>query len=72
MKRYLFLLNSSLVVAILSAIIVFWTEPSWAQMLTLNLGEEGGDATAQIIQLVALMTILTLAPSILIMVIVLR
>lgn len=57
-----------LVVASSIAVSIFLAEPAWSQMLTLNLGEEGGDATAQIIQLVALMTILTLAPSILIMV----
>ncbi len=39
-----------------------------AQTLSLNLGEEGGEATARLVQLVALITVLSLAPSILIMV----
>ncbi len=39
-----------------------------AQTLTLDLGEGGGEATARIVQLIALMTVLTLAPSILVMV----
>jgi flagellar biosynthetic protein FliP len=43
-------------------------EPAWAQSITLNLGEEGGGATGRIIQLVVLVTILSLAPSILVMV----
>ena len=47
---------------------VFAAGPAWAQSITLNLGEEGGQATSRIIQMVALVTVLSLAPSILIMV----
>ncbi len=46
----------------------FAAGPAWAQSITLNLGEEGGQATSRIIQMVALVTVLSLAPSILIMV----
>ena len=42
--------------------------PADAQTLSLDMGEGGGDATGRIVQLVVLMTILSLAPSILIMV----
>ncbi len=39
-----------------------------AQVLTLDMGKQGGSATKRVIQLVALITILSLAPSILLMV----
>ena len=39
-----------------------------AQTLSLNMGSSGGTATAHIVQLVILMTVLSLAPSILVMV----
>lgn len=39
-----------------------------AQTLSLDLGEGGGDATGRIVQLIALITVISLAPSILIMV----
>ena len=44
------------------------SDPAAAQSLTLDLGEGGGAATARIVQLVALITVLSLAPSLLIMV----
>ena len=49
------------------AILVFG-DPAAAQTITLNLGEEGGQATGRIVQLVVLVTVLSLAPSILVMV----
>ena len=42
--------------------------PASAQMISLDLGDQQGSATARIIQLIALTTVLSLAPSILIMV----
>ena len=42
--------------------------PADAQTFALDLGDGGGDATGRIVQLVVLMTILSLAPSILIMI----
>lgn len=42
--------------------------PADAQTFSLDLGAGGGDATGRIVQLVVLMTILSLAPSILIMI----
>ena len=50
------------------AVAAFAAGPALAQSLTLNLGEEGGQATGRIIQMVALVTVLSLAPSILVMV----
>jgi len=48
--------------------IVLCNEPALAQAITLDLGEDGnGTVAGRIIQLVALLTILSLAPSILIM-----
>lgn len=41
---------------------------SWAQAINIDLGAKSGTATGQIIRLVALLTILSLAPSILMMV----
>ena len=41
---------------------------AWGQTLSLDLGEGGGDSTGRIVQLIALVTVLSLAPSILVMV----
>jgi flagellar biosynthetic protein FliP len=48
--------------------LVAGSDPAAAQSLTLDMGEGGGTATARIVQLVALITVLSLAPSLLIMV----
>ena len=48
--------------------VLAWVEPAAAQSLSLDLGEGGGSTANTIVQLVALVTILTLAPSILVMV----
>ena len=42
--------------------------PALAQSITLDLGEEGGDTTGRIIQMLILITVLSVAPSILIMI----
>jgi len=42
--------------------------PASAQTISLDMGAGGGDATGRIVQLIALMTVLSLAPSILVMV----
>lgn len=41
--------------------------PALAQSININLGDNGGSATAQIVRLIGFLTIITLAPSILIM-----
>ncbi len=48
--------------------IVAITDPAAAQTLTLDVGEPGGSTTARIIQLLAIITLLSLAPGILVMV----
>ncbi|HUA53357.1 MAG TPA: flagellar type III secretion system pore protein FliP [Candidatus Sulfotelmatobacter sp.] len=42
--------------------------PAFAQTLSFDMGDGGGSTTARIIQLIALLTVLSLAPSILVMV----
>ncbi len=62
-------IKSAVVLSIAAAAgLVLLADGAWAQSLTLNLGEEGGEATARLVQLVALITVLSLAPSILVMV----
>ena len=46
----------------------FWAGPALAQSLTLDLGQPGGSTTARLIQMVLLITILSLAPGLLVMV----
>ncbi len=48
--------------------LLFWMAPAWSQSLTLDLGEPGGSTTARLIQLVLLITVLSLAPGLLVMV----
>ncbi|MFY7778785.1 MAG: flagellar type III secretion system pore protein FliP [Elstera sp.] len=47
---------------------LLWTDPAMAQALTLDLGDGGGSTTGRIIQTMAVLTVLSLAPSILMMV----
>lgn len=48
--------------------VLFWAEPSFAQSINIDLGEDGdGSVTGRVVQLVILLTVLSLAPSILIM-----
>ena len=51
-----------------AAVLLIWSDSAFAQSLNLDLGEAGGEATARIIQLVALITVLSIAPAILVMV----
>ena len=46
---------------------IAWAEPALAQSLSLDLGGETGSATGRIVQLIVLITILSLVPSILVM-----
>lgn len=57
MKRVLFFM-----------LILFAAEPALAQTMSLDMGEGGGSATSRILQMIALLTVLSLAPSILMMV----
>jgi len=51
----------------LALVLIWLSNPATAQSLNLDLGGAGGEATGRIIQIVALVTVLSLAPSILIM-----
>ncbi|MFN8722995.1 MAG: flagellar type III secretion system pore protein FliP [Rhodospirillales bacterium] len=51
-----------------AALLLFLAGPAAAQDLSLNLGQGGGSTTARVIQLLAVLTIISLAPSILVMV----
>ena len=55
------------IIITLVAILILFTEPVGAQQLNLDFGQ-GADATGRIVQTIALITVLSLAPSILIMV----
>ncbi|MBR1946005.1 MAG: flagellar type III secretion system pore protein FliP [Alphaproteobacteria bacterium] len=44
------------------------TVPAWAQSVNIDLGDSGGSSTARIVQLVLLLTVLSVAPSILVMI----
>ena len=50
------------------AVIASMAEPVAAQSLNLDFGDGGGSSTGRIVQIIALMTIITLAPSLLVMV----
>ncbi len=53
----------------LALLTLLWVEPSFAQEFSIDLGDElDGSTTSRLLQLVALITVLSLAPSILVMV----
>lgn len=51
----------------LGAVLIGFAEPAAAQSISLDFGQ-GGEATGRIVQIIALITVLTLAPSILVMI----
>jgi flagellar biosynthetic protein FliP len=61
MKRVL--LSASVIAALLT---LPFSHSAWAQSLTLDLGGGGGSATGRIVQLLMLLTVLSLAPAILV------
>ncbi len=67
MKLKTFLVSYGIGAAVLTVAALFGAGDALAQTFSLDLGPGGGDATARIVQLVALITILSLAPAILIM-----
>ena len=58
----------ALVAPTLVALALLCAEPAAAQSLSLDLADSGPSATGRIVQLLALLTVLSLAPSILVMV----
>ncbi|WNJ99067.1 flagellar type III secretion system pore protein FliP [Thalassospiraceae bacterium LMO-JJ14] len=68
MKLKTFIISYAATGIALSLALLFGAGDALAQTFSLDLGQGGGEATARIVQLVALITVLSLAPSILIMV----
>ena len=68
MKLKTFLASYGLSALALTVAVLFGAGDALAQTFSLDLGQGGGDATARIVQLIVLITVLSLAPSILIMV----
>jgi len=60
--------KSAVLAIVLIAVALLVADPAAAQSLSLDFGEDSGAATARIVQLVALITVLSLAPSLLVMV----
>lgn len=54
--------------SLMVGVYLIFSDSVWAQAVNIDLGEEGGSTTRRVLQLVALLTILSIAPSILIMV----
>ncbi len=68
MKLKAFLITYGVSAAALTIAVLLGAGDAMAQTFSLDLGPGGGEATARIVQLVALITVLSLAPSILVMV----
>ena len=62
-KKFFIILSPLFLAFIL---VIFATDEALSQSLTLDIGEPGGSATARIIQLVALIAVLSLAPGLLV------
>ena len=60
--------HMGLFITVLFALLIFFSDPAFSQALTLNLGDQSGSATAKIIQLILIVTVLSIAPSLLLMV----
>jgi flagellar biosynthesis protein FliP len=67
LKRAAFGAAIAFIASFAAGLALFWTSPGLAQSFNLDLGD-GGTSTGRIIQLFILMTVLSLAPSILVMV----
>jgi flagellar biosynthesis protein FliP len=68
MTNKLLVTRIALACALILGALIFGNDTAMAQTFSLDLGQTGGDSTARIVQLVALITVLSVAPSILIMV----
>lgn len=62
------LASLSLAIVLAGALIALNAAPLAAQSLNLDLGEGGGSSTSRLVQIIGLVTVLSLAPSILVMV----
>lgn len=67
-KQRALLITSFFISLIAAGTLVFWPDHAWAQNINIDFGQDGdGTVTGRIVQMVALLTVLSLAPSILIM-----
>jgi len=66
-RPLLWIVASGVLTVGLVMITIWLSNPATAQSLNIDLGGAGGEATGRIIQIIALVTVLSLAPSILIM-----
>ncbi|MEX2451006.1 MAG: flagellar type III secretion system pore protein FliP [Rhodospirillales bacterium] len=60
--------HAGLFMALLTALLVLSPDPAAGQAMTLDLGDQSGSATARLIQLILVITVISIAPSLLIMV----
>jgi flagellar biosynthetic protein FliP len=69
-RRHLMLFGCTLALGLVASLstLIWPAAEALAQSLTLDIGEESGSTTARLIQLVAMVTLLSLAPGILVMV----
>ncbi len=68
MRKAIFKKPHLMIAGLCLAMLGFWAFPAFAQNISIDLGADGdGTVTGRVIQIVALMTVLSLAPSILIM-----
>lgn len=58
----------SVIVGLVGGLFITLSNPALAQQLSLDMGQGGGSTSARILQLIALITIISVAPSLLIMV----
>ncbi len=62
------MIRTFVIIAALTACLLLWADPALAQNISIDFGEEGnGSVTGRVVQLVIMLTVLSLAPSILIM-----
>lgn len=66
--RWSLIIGLGLAAVMVSAALFGWSDSALAQQFSMDLGDNSGSTTARLVQLVALMTVLTLAPSLLLMV----
>jgi flagellar biosynthetic protein FliP len=60
--------HAGLFMVLLTALLVLSPDPAAGQAMTLDLGDQSGSATARLIQLILVITVISIAPSLLIMV----
>ena len=67
-KTWKWALSLSVAAGLIGGLAIGLSNPAVAQQFSLDLGDGGGSATARVLQIIALITIISIAPSLLIMV----